>query len=366
MSFLSCNPNAFVVGNDYQLVVVCEESGICTLRVGGELFYDTVDGILRTDRCHKFILPQSVLDEAKGYSVTFAPTIEKKSYWSTHGEEQTESFSFRPLEKTEDIHAIYLADIHDMYGKAQKPAAFFGEDLDLLIMNGDFGELNKEEDFVALLRFLGTVTRGEIPLIFGRGNHDTRGKMSETLTKYIGTDNGKTYFTFALGALSGIILDCGEDKPDAQEVYGGFNCFEHFRRQELRFLESAKMEPRPYTFAICHVPFMYSAAMYGEFAIMPELYKEWGKCLNAMNPDFMICGHMHKYSFLAPNDERSLFPHDYPVVIASEWAREEGKELPRLRFAAVTWHKDETEFSYLDEDGSILKTFTCPTRRHLR
>lgn len=366
MAFLSCNPNVFVVGGDYQLVVMCEELGICTLCVGGEVFYDTVDGILKTQRCHKFVLPQSVLDEAKGYSLTFAPLIEKKSYWSTHGEEQTVSFSFRPIEKTEEIHAIYLADIHDMYDKALTPARYFGEELDLLIMNGDFGELNREGDFVRLLSFLGTVTRGEIPLIFGRGNHDTRGKMSENLTEYIGTEHGKTYFDFTVGPLSGFILDCGEDKPDAHEVYGGFNCFEVFRHQELRFLKSLKPAPRPYFFAICHVPFMYSGAMTGEFAIMPELYREWGKCVDALNPDFMICGHMHKHSRLVPNDERSLFPHGYPVAIASAWKSVEGETLPRLSFSAITWHKDETEISYIDEDASVMETFSYSTRRALR
>ena len=365
MSFLSCNPNVFVVGNDYQLVALCQAEGTCVLRVGEETFYDTVDGILKSTKCHKFILPQSLLDEAEGYSLTFGKTIEKQSYWSTREAEETVEYSFRPVKKTEDIRAMYLADIHALYDKAKIPASCFGEELDFLIMNGDFGELYREEDFVLLLSFLGEITKGEMPLLFVRGNHDTRGKLSEYLTDYIGTDNGKTYFTFAFGPFSGLALDCGEDKPDAHEVYGGFNCFECFRKEELRFLKSAKLENRPYTFAICHVPFMYSAAMHGEFAIMPELYKEWGKRVEALNPDFMICGHMHRYDQLAPNDERSLFPHSYPVIIASEWKAGTDNN-PLLRMTAVTFRKDETEFSYIDENGKPIKTFTCPTRRHLR
>lgn len=50
------------------------------------------------------------------------------------------------------------------------------------------------------------ITKGEYPCIISRDNHDLRGYAAETLTNYMLTDNGKSYYTFKLGSIWGILV----------------------------------------------------------------------------------------------------------------------------------------------------------------
>lgn len=54
-------------------------------------------------------------------------------------------------------------------------------------------------------------------MFFSRGNHDMRGKLSEKMQTYTLTDNGNSYYSFQIGALWEMVLDCGEDKADSHE-----------------------------------------------------------------------------------------------------------------------------------------------------
>ncbi len=222
--FLACEPNVFVIGNDYQIVLNLAEPGPCFVRVGDRNFYEDGSGIFYNDRCvHKISVPQSVLDEAESYTVMYRRMIERRSYCSRTGDMQSESFAFRPIKKTSGINCVYVADMHGDYEETENVASYFGDDLDLFIVNGDFGESDTLDDLVKLNEFIGKVTHGAIPTIVGRGNHDTRGMCAELLPRHIATNGERTYFTFSVGPISGVVLDCGEDKYDDHPEYGGVN-----------------------------------------------------------------------------------------------------------------------------------------------
>ncbi len=358
--FLACLPNVFVIHSDYQIVINLKEPGACHLRIGTRDVYEPGYGVFRTERrVHKFTVPQKVLDAARSYTILYRQVFERKAYFSVSApEEEQLTFSFSPITKEEDIRAVYIADVHgnynpDNYPAAERAIAAFGE-VDFYIVNGDIGEIETEEMLVDINAFIGRISGGEKPVVIGRGNHDTRGKLAELLPEHIATDGDKTYFNFTLGPIGGVVIDCGEDKMDGNIEYGGVNCFEQYRVAEARDLTRMKMPVAKYTMAISHVAFMTNTAMHGGFDIMPETYAIFGRALNRMNPDFFIAGHSHQFEYYPADYEGAKIPHRYPVIV--------GSRLDRDGYACtgIVLRDGSVTFTHLLSDGTQLDTFGIP------
>ncbi len=216
-----------------------------------------------------------------------------------------------------------MADIHGKYDLAKGACLHFGDELDLLICAGDIVNSSEtREDIDNYLGFLSDVTRGEIPIISIRGNHDTRGYCAEDFVDYIGTEDAvRTYYKFSYGTIGGIALDVGEDKQDSHPEYGGFNIFEHFREVETEFVKQAEPISRDfkYRIAICHVPFpVTNDPADSVFRIEEEKLRVWTEELERLGVSCLFSGHTHSIGFFKPNGENDRFPHSYPVVVGSE------------------------------------------------
>ena len=363
MEFLRCNPSVFVIGREYEILLNVKAYGLCYIQIGDELYYEENSGVLPSERLvAKIRVPQAALDAAKKYSVVFRETEKRKSYYSTFKPLQIAEFAFKPLEKTENIHVYHVADVHYRFAAAKEMAAYFGEDTDLFIVNGDIGEVETEENFLEVCEFVGDISRGGIPVIFVRGNHDTRGRLAELYSKYFPVDDKKTYYKFEVGCLNGVVLDCGEDKPDTSkeydsseetpEEYRGINRFHEYRRQELKFLSACELDSEEkIPFAISHVcPMMTTFKRDSIFDIEREIYGAWNKQLERLNVKFMLCGHYHKAFILTPDDERNILPHNYPVVVGSAHTKED------LWGAAMTLGKSSMTVAFTDKDRQVIET----------
>ncbi len=319
MSFLKFNPTVYVVNDEYELVVCTNDNGLCSVRIGDEIFYEENSGVLASEKNYfKIRLPQGVLNAAKAYEIRFRKTVLRKAYFSQFEETQTARFSFRPLEKTTDIKMYHIADVHYRFELAKKTASYFGDELDVLILNGDIGEVEKMDDFFAVAQFVGDVAKGEIPVIFVRGNHDTRGHLAELYTEFFPSNGKKTYYTAQVGNLCAVVVDCGEDKPDNHPEYGGMNVFERYRREETKFLKALPPQTGKTVFAISHVcPSQVTLTKGSPYDIERDVYTEWTDELGRLDTKFMLCGHIHKAYVLQPNDPASMLPHPYPVVVGS-------------------------------------------------
>lgn len=358
--FLACLPNVFVVHSDYQIVINLTAPGACRLRVGCRDIYEPGYGVFRTERkVHKFSVPQKLLDSARSYTVIYRQVTERKAYFSVSAsEEESCTFSFRPVTKTDDIRAVYIADVHGNYNSENYPAAeraarAFGE-VDFYIINGDIGEIETEKMLVDINAFIGRLSGGEMPVVIGRGNHDTRGRLAELLPDHIATDGDKTYFNFTLGPVGGVVIDCGEDKMDDHPEYGHVNCFEQYRAAEARDLTRMKMPDAKYTMAISHVAFMTKTAMRGEFDIMPETYAVFGRALNRMNPDFFIGGHSHRFEYYPADEASAKIPHRYPVIVGSRLSKE------GYACTGIVLRESSVTFTHLFSDGTQLDSFGIP------
>ncbi len=328
MSFLECAPSVFVIGEAYEILVNAKENGILYLEIGGEEFFEENAGVLATERAYaKIRVPQTVLDKAETYTVVYSKTICHQAYFSEMGEPERESFPFRPIKKTDGVRIFYLSDVHSLFALAEQAAVGLAEETDLYIMNGDIAEGEKQEDFVYVACFLGNIARGEIPIVFVRGNHDTRGKLSHFYTDFFPANGKDTYFTFSVGPIAGIALDCGEDKPDdyiygeeygCRSAYSGINRFAPFRRRELAWLKEQVPLSHPYRIAVSHICPMQTTRREGcEFDIEREVYAAFSEQLSRLGVQAMLCGHIHKAYTMLPGDGQSLLPHDFPIVVGA-------------------------------------------------
>ena len=361
MSFLRCKPSIFVIGKDYEFILNVKNNGLCFIEVGEEFYYEENSGVLPSERTVlKIRVPQSVLDKAKRYSIVFRETKERQSYYSTFKPLCVETFDFKPLEKKEDIHIYHIADVHYRFEEAKEMATFFGEDVDLFVVNGDIGEVETEENFFEVCAFTGEISQGKIPMIFVRGNHDTRGRLAELYPKYFPVQDKKTYYTFEIGCLNGVVLDCGEDKVDVNvqydasedtpEKYRGINRFHSYRQKELKFLKEVELQTEnKISFAISHICTNEPGPI---FNIEGECYSAWNEELERMGIKFMLCGHDHKAFVLLQGDERNLIDHTYPVIVGSACS-DKG-----LLGAAITLNKTEMTVCFTNSACEIVEKYS--------
>ena len=368
-SFLRFAPAVCAVEEDYEILVATKERGMVLIEIGENIYEDLRAGVIRAEADYfKIRVPQSVLDDAKAYTVVFRGSLEKKPYFTTFAPHKTETFSFRPILKTEGVRIYHIADVHYYFPNAKKTVTYFGDDVDLFVVNGDIAEVQTEENYYDTLEFLGFIGKGSIPMVFSRGNHDTRGRLSERFTEFFPEVDGNTYYTFKVGPLTGIVFDCGEDKIDkgpeydntegVPHKYRGLNRFHEYRRKEARFLSRIAEEGKRFDVAIGHVcPNMTTFDPSSIFNIDADVYADWTKSFERMQIKFMLCGHYHRVFLLMPDDPRNIVPHNYPVVVASDV-----KDTDYVG-GALTYYPDHLDVAFTNCAHEIVASHTIPFTR---
>lgn len=318
-------PAVFAVGDEYQICVRTEYESMMWVKVGEECFYDDVNGILRSDtRIHKLHVPMDILNKEKKYTVCERKIIERKPYFSETEDVCEKEYDFCPV-PDDGIRAYHIADAHNLVDPPVTAAKAFGK-ADILILNGDIPDHSGEiKNFDNIYAICDKLTGGHIPVVFSRGNHDMRGVCAEKIADYTPTMNGNSFFTFRLGSLWGIVLDCGEDKSDKSKEYGNTICCSAFRKRETLFIKdviknAAKefmREGVKYKAVIVHNPF--SRIDKPPFDIEQDTYREWCSLLREnVKPDIMICGHVHTFNVCEPGGEWDHLGQPCTVVWASE------------------------------------------------
>lgn len=321
-------PCVYAVGTDYQIAFNTTEFGIAWIECGGNTYKSSSGGLMISETLiHKITVPMAVLDAAKAYRICLRPLPERRPYFPKLGKTETHDFSFRPVGDSLPVRAYMLADTHSRIEEPLKALGQYGC-IDLLIMNGDVpAESKTPEDIRAIFELTGAAARGEIPVVFARGNHDYRGQLATELPKYIGTDHGNTFFTFRIGSIWGIVLDCGEDKTDDHAEYGGMVDCHAMRLEETEFIkrvianaESEYLAPGVKTrLAINHLPFPTRLVeRNGEtFDIEKDIFAEWTQLMNEIKPDMMLCGHEHRMHMFEKGNPDLRFGAEFPVIVGS-------------------------------------------------
>lgn len=327
MNILKTAPAVFAVGETYQIMVPVNKECLMWVKVGDKCYYDQSNGVLRSlVPVHRVTVPASELEREKKYTLCIRKIIDRKPYFPEIEEVVEMEFNFCPV-GNDNIKAYHISDAHGFVDRAVSAAKHFESKygkIDFLILNVDVIDHSGEiENFDAIYEIAGQITGGNVPVVFSRGNHDLRGTYAESMFEYIPAENGNTYYTFRLGGVWGVILDCGEDKPDTHAEYGGTICCHDFRMSETEYLkkviesEEYNADGINYRTVISHVPF--TSKRQSPFDIEKDIYRDWGTLLREnVKPDVMICGHTHKQRICMPGDEWDEMGHPCPVIECAE------------------------------------------------
>ncbi|MBQ8510810.1 MAG: metallophosphoesterase [Clostridia bacterium] len=363
---IKTDPAVFAVGGDYQIMAATTRPSLFWVKVGDECYYDDSNGILRSAvGMHRVSLPREALNEAKAYTVCVRAIIERKPYF-TETEDVTEyAYTFRPVPEG-GARCYQIADAHNMIKEPVQAAEEFVKAhgaIDFLILNGDVPDHSgRLENFDNIYEIVGQITHGEIPTVFSRGNHDTRGIYAENIADYTPCENGNSFFTFRLGDVWGIVLDCGEDKSDDHAEYGHTVCCHAFRLRETRFLEkviaNAKEEYAApgvkHRIVVVHNPFTW--VHHEPFDIEPELYTKWLELLKThVKPELMLCGHLHTMKIGQPGDETDWLGHPCTVAVGSLPKKGEN---PSYAGMGAEFAADADVVYFNNSKGEELETYT--------
>lgn len=348
----------------YEILILANGVGMAIVEVGDKVYHELHSGVCAAEsEFFKIKVPQNVLDEAKKYTVVFRGSKCKKSYFTEFCEHKCASFDFHPVENTEGIKIYHVADVHYKFDLAKQTADYFGDEIDLYVINGDIAEAQEIENYYDEIMFLGEIGKGKVPMVISRGNHDTRGRLAEKYTSYLPAPQGNTYYTFTVGALRGIVLDCGEDKPDkgpeydntedVPEKYRGLNRFSEFRREQADFLKALADRGEKFDFVVTHVcPNMTTKEPGGQFDIERDVYTDWTRELERMNIKFMLCGHFHTAFTLDKNSPENIIPHAYPIIVASAVTKED------FVGGAITYYPDRIDLKFTNKNHAVLEEKT--------
>ena len=353
-------PVVFALNNNYHIMVLVNEPCLMWVKVGSNEYYDESNGILRSsNKIHRMIVPIDELDKELNYQVVYRKIIERKPYFPLIEEPVFINFKFKPVKET-PINIYHISDAHNKVETPVKAGSYFKDKLNLLILNGDIPNHSGEiKYFDTIYEIAGSITKGNIPVIFSRGNHDMRGFYAENLIDYTPHDNGNSYFTFRLGPLWGVVLDCGEDKDDDHSEYGGTISCHAFRLRQTKFLENiVKNASKEYgaegikhKVVISHIPF--TDTFEPPFNIEKDVYAKWVGILDEhIKPDIMICGHMHDTRVDFSDKIHDEKGNQIPIVIGSNPFL--NKEDDIFIGAAITLEDNRINVKFTDHTGKIF------------
>ena len=80
------------------------------------------------------------------------------------------------------------------------------------------------------------LTKGEIPVIYARGNHELKGKYMEEFHDYVGAKGEDFFYKFSFGNVYGLVLDIGEDHDDNYWEYYDTCDFREYRNEQLELV----------------------------------------------------------------------------------------------------------------------------------
>ena len=318
-------PVVYAVEDTYQIVFSTNHSATAWVEIDGEKYYDLFAGSMKSeDTVHKITVPQEKLDEAKSYSIHAEKMIYRGPFGGFKGKEISKSYSFRPIDSSDGLVYYTITDAHHAR-KGAADAARSIENLDFLVILGDTVGMVEYEKDVQLTNVIAyDVTKGEIPVVYARGNHEIKGEFAEDLHKYVGSKNESFYYWFTLSDVFGITLDLGEDHDDGWWEYYGTDRFTLYHDEQTKFLEeliaTKPYENYNYTLVACHIPIQFVNSRKDHV----DVKATWTDLLNQIQPDLAVYGHQHDlYPFL--DGQETMYNSKGKLVYNSQFKGVEGK-----------------------------------------
>lgn len=318
-------PVVYAVEDTYQIVFSTNHPATAWIEIDGGLYYDLYAGSMKSkETVHKITVPQEKLDEAKSYSIHAEKMIYRGPFGGFKGNEISKTYSFRPVDSRDGLVYYTMTDVHHAQ-KGAVAAANSVENLDFLVILGDSVGMVEYEGDVQFSNLLAhEVTKGEIPAVYSRGNHEIKGAYAEELYKYVGSKNEEFYYWFTLSDVFGINLDLGEDHNDDWWEFYDTAQFDLYRDKQTKFLkglaETKPYEAYDYTLVTCHIPIQFVNDRKDHEGVKAQ----WTELLNQIQPDMAVYGHQHDlYPFLDGQD--TMYDETGKLIYNSQFVGKTGK-----------------------------------------
>ena len=282
-------------GEDYYSVVFAtndEGTGYVEYEYDGQTvrLYDEAMGRIKGDsKIHTVKVPKQQLD-GNTYRVGSKRVVEAYSYGSYTGKEVvSQNYTFNAPDG-EEQQWLCVSDWHTYLDKAYDAVSYAGE-YDGVIMLGDAvpGLMFEEEIKDYIVEFGGNLCKGEVPVVYIRGNHETRGEYAAKLPDYLGMES--FYYTASFGNYEFIVLDSGEDKEDSHPEYGGMVNYAQYRENMTQWLETLEKSDKK----VVVLSHSY------EICIEEDLSSRAFSALKDLGAEYIISGHTHTNEFFEYN-----------------------------------------------------------------
>ncbi len=389
---VDCTPAVFAVEDTYQIVFTTSAKGTAWVEIDGVEYNDTYAGYRTTEnRIHKVTVPMEVLDEAGEYTICAQAMLLRGPYSSFQGRTIDKTYHWRGVDTSDGLQYYAISDVHNIKNTPVEAASYYGEQLDFLINCGDqVSWIDREADLEETFRMCGEITKGQVPVVYARGNHETKGVLADELYYYVGARDEEFYYTFRMKNIWGVVLDVGEDHADDFVEYYGAAKFDAYRDKQTAFLDeiiaNADSEYNApgveYRIAACHIPltFKYKNDHAGAWK------DAWLERLNQMNLTVLFGGHVHELWFVddafaddatleqceaysgkaTGNSKRYMTAAQFPAILVSR--KSEGQQRTYREyvfdkhFIGVAAESDgqKTTLRYTTEKGRVLDNVISP------
>ena len=314
------------------------------------------DGMATVGTLHRVRMTGLQPGQRYQYRVVVMPVLTLPAYWPTTGTvTRSDMFAFTPFDaRKQTVTFASISDTHENIPRLDSlVAAIDWPTMDFLVHTGDaFDGVTSEPQVWD--RWLSPLIRNGLrqstPMLFARGNHETRGPFARELSKYVPIEEGRTYYSRDIGPVHLLALDTGEDKPDSTQVYAGLNRMEAFRDEELAWFTQhaatdTRMQSAPFRVVIMHQP----TFGWGWKSPQSDTKRaEWVAAANAAHIDLVIAGHDHRYSWTPAGAEGN----QYPVLVVGQ-----------DQIATVHANGRELTVRITDVRGKEIGVFTLPRRQ---
>jgi acid phosphatase type 7 len=274
----------------------------------------TVSGLRPGTACHYRAISTQILD-FQPYKVKYGPSAKSEGQFTTLDPDK-EKFSF-----------CVINDRHDRAAELRKGLCNIKWDgVDMVVALGDVmnDPASESQIFCNFIDPCAEFFAGRIPLIFVRGNHETRGALARNLMDYFPTESGRYYYSFDHGGVHFLVLDGGEDKADSSNEYSGLAAFNAYVKRETEWLEQELRSPAfaHARFRVCllhmppapePLPFLPGGKSDDDpikFIRSPWIRDHWSPMLSKAGIDLMLSGHTHRYAERPADAKRA-----YPIVV---------------------------------------------------
>lgn len=256
-----------------------------------------------TEYCYR-IFSQQVLDWPHYDKVSYGTIASSDVY-------RRKPYTFRTFpDSGSECRFIVLNDIHGRAGYLTDLCK--DEDFvqtAFVAFNGDMASSVESEEqlFGDFLDASVELFASEVPILYNRGNHETRGVHADRLPDYFPTREGTFYTLRRYGSICFITLDCGEDKPDNDIEYSGLADYDAYRAEESAWLKQA-LQSEAFRTATTRIVLLHVPPTHGTWHGNLHLKELFLPLLNEAGIDLMLCGHEHRYSFLPEGENGAKFP----------------------------------------------------------